>query len=185
MAYAVISATMFCHWPRIPRVHCHTRRGMNSSLSPGDKLCSHMMESLLLFMFREVARLWGPLTELWLRRIGITRRFAPRLSFVQHQQVYTRPLNEKPRIFPERCFASALQFKAILFYGNPTAQQYIQRETLEHLAYSPGLPSSCYHIFPGLKKYVGGHRFQSDDDVKTAVKRHLSDKERNWYWQGM
>lgn len=100
---------------------------------------------------------------------------------VQHQQVYARPLNEKSRIFPERCFASALQFKAALFHGSQTTLQYIQRETLEHLAYSLGLPSSYYHIFPGLKEYLGGHRFQSEDDVKRAVKRYLSDNERNWY----
>jgi hypothetical protein len=99
---------------------------------------------------------------------------------VQHEQVYTRPLNEKPRIFPERCFASARQFKAALFRGNPTTLEYIQRQTVQHLAYSPGLPSGYYHIFPGLKEYLGGHRFQSDDDVKTAAKRYLSDRERNW-----
>jgi hypothetical protein len=44
---------------------------------------------------------------------------------------------------------------------------------LEHAAYSPDLAPSNYHLFPALKDHFGGNKFQSDNDVKTAVIQQL------------
>jgi hypothetical protein len=44
---------------------------------------------------------------------------------------------------------------------------------LEHLRYSSDLAPSDFHLFPALKDHLSGHRFASDDGVKTAVMRWL------------
>jgi hypothetical protein len=44
---------------------------------------------------------------------------------------------------------------------------------MEHLAYSPDLAMNNYHLFPALKDHLGSHKFQSDDEVKTAVTRSI------------
>ena len=41
---------------------------------------------------------------------------------------------------------------------------------MEHLAYSPDLAPSDYHLFSTLKDNFGSHKFQTgNDDVKAAV----------------
>jgi hypothetical protein len=43
-------------------------------------------------------------------------------------------------------------------------------EVFEHPAYSPDLAPGDFHSFPKLKKFLGGRRFKSDEEVKDAVK---------------
>jgi histone-lysine N-methyltransferase SETMAR len=43
-------------------------------------------------------------------------------------------------------------------------------EVFEHLAYSPDLAPSDFHLFPNLKTFSGGRRFKSDEELKDAVK---------------
>jgi hypothetical protein len=53
-----------------------------------------------------------------------------------------------------------------------TATQLLQRfkrTILEHLPYSPDLVTSDFHFFSTLKNNLSGHKFTSDDKVKTAV----------------
>lgn len=42
-------------------------------------------------------------------------------------------------------------------------------EHLDHLPYSLDLAPGDFDLLPALKKYLGGHRFKSDEDVDTAV----------------
>lgn len=55
--------------------------------------------------------------------------------------------------------------------ANVTQQllQYFWWEILQHPVYSPDLAPSNYHVFPALKDHFGGHKFQNDDETKTAV----------------
>jgi hypothetical protein len=43
-------------------------------------------------------------------------------------------------------------------------------EVFEHLAYSPDLDQSYFHLFPKLKEFLGGRRCNSDVEVKDAAK---------------
>ena len=42
-------------------------------------------------------------------------------------------------------------------------------ELIYHPLYSPDLAPSAYFLFPNLKKYLAGKRYDSDDDVIFAV----------------
>ncbi|KAJ4439329.1 hypothetical protein ANN_07451 [Periplaneta americana] len=44
------------------------------------------------------------------------------------------------------------------------------REQIDHPPYSPDLAPSDFHLFLHLKKFLGGQRFDGDDEVKTAVR---------------
>jgi len=43
----------------------------------------------------------------------------------------------------------------------------------EYLPCGPDLAPSDFHLFPALKDQLSGHKFVSDDNVKTAVTRPL------------
>ena len=40
---------------------------------------------------------------------------------------------------------------------------------LPHPPYSPDLAPSDYHLFPDLKKFLGGKRFETDEELKATV----------------
>ena len=67
-------------------------------------------------------------------------------------------------------------FPSMIMLGHFTANatqellQHFRWETLEHPPYSHDLSPSDYHLFLTLKERLGGHRFQCNEDVKTAVK---------------
>ena len=42
-------------------------------------------------------------------------------------------------------------------------------EQVDHPPYSPDLAPSDFHLFLHLKKFLGGKRFDDDDDLKDAV----------------
>ena len=42
-------------------------------------------------------------------------------------------------------------------------------EQMDYLTYSPDLTPSDYHLFLHLKKFLGGKRFDDDDDLKDAL----------------
>jgi len=50
----------------------------------------------------------------------------------------------------------------------------IRWEAFEHPAYSPDLAPSDFSLFPTLKEFLGGRRFNSDEDVKDAVHEWLN-----------
>ena len=50
-----------------------------------------------------------------------------------------------------------------------------------HPPYSPDLAPIDFHLFPKLKEYLSGMRFNNDDDVKDEVQRFLNSMAMNWY----
>ena len=67
-------------------------------------------------------------------------------------------------------------------------QQLLQRfkwTILEHPPYSPDLAPSDFHLFLALKDHLSGHKFTSDDDVKTAVTRWLKSQGAEFYETGI
>jgi histone-lysine N-methyltransferase SETMAR len=63
--------------------------------------------------------------------------------------------------------------------------QQFQWTILQHPAYSPDLAPSDYHLFPALKQYLSSQRFESDDDVTTAVKQWLCRQGTDFYHEGI
>jgi histone-lysine N-methyltransferase SETMAR len=52
--------------------------------------------------------------------------------------------------------------------------QELRWEVFEHPAYSPDLAPSDFPLFPTLKKFLGGRRFKSDEEVKDTVHEWLN-----------
>ena len=45
---------------------------------------------------------------------------------------------------------------------------------MDHPLYSPDLVPSDFHFFLHLKKFLGGKRFDNDDDLKDTVQKWLT-----------
>jgi len=54
-----------------------------------------------------------------------------------------------------------------------------------HPPYSPDLAPSDYHMFPALKKHLGGQKFSSDEEVEEAVNKWLKEAAGEWYNAGI
>ncbi|KAJ4443207.1 hypothetical protein ANN_04874 [Periplaneta americana] len=58
-------------------------------------------------------------------------------------------------------------------------------EVLQHLPYSPDLASSDFHLFGPMKKFLVGHRFATDAEVQSIVRRWLYSNRTDFYEQGI
>ena len=58
-------------------------------------------------------------------------------------------------------------------------------ELIDHPSYSPDLAPSDYFLFPNLKKHLAGKRYESDDDVISAVEDFFEGQEENFYATGI
>ena len=58
-------------------------------------------------------------------------------------------------------------------------------EQMDHLLYSPDLAPSDFHLFLHLKKFLGGKRFDDDDDLKDAVQKWLTSQAATFYEEGI
>ena len=58
-------------------------------------------------------------------------------------------------------------------------------ELIDHPPYSPVLATSDYFLFPNLKKHLAGKRYESDDDVISAVEDFFEGQEENLYATGI
>ena len=58
-------------------------------------------------------------------------------------------------------------------------------ELLPHAPYSPDLAPSDYFLFPNLKKWLGGKRFASNDEVEAAVDGYFDELDKSHYKQGV
>ncbi|XP_039297952.1 histone-lysine N-methyltransferase SETMAR-like [Nilaparvata lugens] len=56
-------------------------------------------------------------------------------------------------------------------------------DVFDHPAYNPDLAPSDYHLFPELRKMLGGQSFRTDDALQDAVKNHLKSLAANFYEQ--
>jgi len=50
--------------------------------------------------------------------------------------------------------------------------------------YSPDLAPSDYHLFLHLKEFLGGKRFDDDDDLKDALRKRLTWQAVAFYGEG-
>lgn len=58
-------------------------------------------------------------------------------------------------------------------------------ELLDHPPYSPDLAPSDFHVFPKLKEYLGGKRFENDDVLKETVTNWLNAQAAEFYGEGI
>ena len=82
--------------------------------------------------------------------------------------------------------------KGVLFlHDNASAHQalaiqkklaYLGFQYLDHPPYSPDLPPSDYHLFPGLKKQLKGHHFLSDAEVIAAAETWLDGQPSDFFF---
>lgn len=56
---------------------------------------------------------------------------------------------------------------------------------LDHPPYSPDLAPSDFHLFRHLKEHLGGKRFGSDEEVKTAVNTWFSEQAAEFFEEGI
>jgi hypothetical protein len=52
---------------------------------------------------------------------------------------------------------------------------------MDHPLYSPDLAPNDFHLFLHLKKFLGGKRFDDDDDLKDAVQKSLTSQAAAFY----
>ncbi|GBN20519.1 Mariner Mos1 transposase [Araneus ventricosus] len=58
-------------------------------------------------------------------------------------------------------------------------------EVLEHPPYSPHLAPSDFNLFGPMKKFLGGKKFDSDNELKRAVRRWLFSQPTKFYETGI
>ena len=56
---------------------------------------------------------------------------------------------------------------------------------MDHPPYSPDLSPSDFHLFLHLKKFLGGKRFDDDDDLEDAVQKCLTSQAAAFYEEGI
>ena len=57
-------------------------------------------------------------------------------------------------------------------------------EQMDHAPYSPDLVPSDFQLFLHLKEFLGGKRFDDDDDLKDAVQKWLTSQAAAFYEEG-
>lgn len=58
-------------------------------------------------------------------------------------------------------------------------------ELIDHPPYSPDLAPCDFFLFPNLKKWLGGRRFATNDEVMTETSHYFEDLEQNYFSEGM
>lgn len=69
-----------------------------------------------------------------------------------------------------------------------TAMQKLEElrfEIIDHPPYSPDLAPSDFHLFPNLKKFLAGKRFESNEEVKTSVNEYFESLEESYFREGI
>ena len=61
----------------------------------------------------------------------------------------------------------------------------LRYELLPHPPYSPNLASSDYLLFPNLKKWLGGKRFYSNDEIISQTNTYFEDLEKSYFLEGI
>jgi len=56
---------------------------------------------------------------------------------------------------------------------------------MDHPRCSPDLAPSDYHLFLHLKKFLGGKRFDDDDDLKDTVQKWPTSQAAAFYEEGI
>lgn len=58
-------------------------------------------------------------------------------------------------------------------------------EILDHPPYSPDLAPSDFHLFPKLKEFIRGTKFEDDDAVMAAVKEFFESRDNDFFLEGI
>ena len=58
-------------------------------------------------------------------------------------------------------------------------------ELVPHPTYSPDLAPNDYFLFPNLKKWLGGKRFYSNDEIISQTNTYLVDLEKSSFLEGI
>ncbi len=58
-------------------------------------------------------------------------------------------------------------------------------EVFMHLANSPDLAPSDYHLFPALKKFLGKEQFANEEELKTTICQWMKDVGTQFYADGL
>ena len=61
----------------------------------------------------------------------------------------------------------------------------LRYELLSQPPYSPDLAPSDYFLFPNLKKWLGGKRFYSNDEIVTQTNTYFEDLEKSYFLEGI
>lgn len=61
----------------------------------------------------------------------------------------------------------------------------LRYELLPHPPYSPDLAPCDFHLFPNLKKWLGGQRFSSNNEVIAAVDGYFEGLDKTFYQNGI
>ncbi|EYB85943.1 hypothetical protein Y032_0287g1428 [Ancylostoma ceylanicum] len=107
---------------------------------------------------------------------------------------YYASLLEKLKVADEEKRPGMLKEKILFLHDNApahssaVAQQKLAKlrfEILPHPAYSPDLAPSDFHLFPKLKIFLAGRKFQSIQEVIEAVDGYFEDLEECHFRQGI
>jgi len=58
-------------------------------------------------------------------------------------------------------------------------------ELVDHPHYSPDLSPSDYYLFTKMKKFLSGKRYQSDNEVTSAVENYFKDQKETFLKTGI
>jgi len=58
-------------------------------------------------------------------------------------------------------------------------------ELHSHAPYSPDLAPSDFFLFPNLKKWLGGKKFSTNEEVESAVDGYFPEFDGSYYTQGI
>lgn len=133
------------------------------------------------------------LTLFWDNKGAILEHYMPRGSTVNSESYCDLLQNHlKPAIRSKR--RGLLRSGVLLQHDNArphTSRVTVEKisnlrfECLPHPPYSPDLAPSDYHIFGPLKEALGGKKFSTDDEVKTAVHAWLCSQPQDFFSRGI
>lgn len=58
-------------------------------------------------------------------------------------------------------------------------------DIINHLAHSPDLAPSDFHLFTSLKSFMGEKRFLTDDEIQSAVKQWAKEAAGDFFDEGI
>jgi len=120
-------------------------------------------------------------TVFWDRQGVLLVEFLPQGTKI-NSAVYCETL-KKLRYVIENKRRGMLSATILLLHGNAQPHSVAQTqdlinsfrcEQMDHPPYSPDLAPSDFHLFLHLKKFLGGERFDNDNDLKDAVQKWLT-----------
>jgi histone-lysine N-methyltransferase SETMAR len=120
-------------------------------------------------------------TVFWDRKGVLLVEFMPQGTTINAEAYYTT-LRQLWRTIQNRRWG-LLSSRVVVLHDNvrpnaaPRMQAILRKfgwEVFEHPAYNPDLAPSDFHSFPALKEFLGGRHFESDEEVKDAIKEWLS-----------